>query len=256
MHSLSLCVCLAQHHQIIGIHDAISILVGNALLHIASFHSSFLFPQPSPVYNNIYQLSNIDPTSAGMSTASSTARPKITPRPSRPTNRLYASMTRIYKSCANGFRDTRLRILTLRPNSKVHWLTYALAVHATGDANGAVGVLDSYMDTLDKDCVELQRNFESSELAMYKNCVLAETNPQFGGAAAGGSGDDDDDNNDNDGLGGIRKALCHLDEIDNIVVDRTEWHMTKLPYQLYIYLLPLPVKTHNNVIIYRYQRAA
>ena len=123
MHSLSLCVCLAQRHQIIGIHDAISILVGNALLHIASFHSSFLFPQPSPVYNNIYQLSNIDPTSAGMSTASSTARPKITPRPSRPTNRLYASMTRIYKSCANGFRDTRLRILTLRPNSKVHWLT-------------------------------------------------------------------------------------------------------------------------------------
>ena len=74
MHSLSLCVCLAQHHQIIGIHDAISILVGNALLHIASFHSSFLFPQPSPVNNNIYQLSNIDPTSAGMSMASSTAR--------------------------------------------------------------------------------------------------------------------------------------------------------------------------------------
>ena len=41
-------------------------------------------------------------------------------------------------------------------------------MHATGDANGAVGVLDSYMDTLDKDCVEFQRNFESSELAMYK----------------------------------------------------------------------------------------
>ena len=131
----------------------------------------------------------------------------------------------------DGFRDTRLRILTLRPNSKVHWLTYALAVHATGDANSAVGVLDSYMDTLDKDCVEFQRNFESSELAMYKNCVLAETNPPSGGVATAGGGGGDDDN-DNDGLGGIRKALCHLDEIDNIVVDRTGWLMTKLSYQL------------------------
>jgi hypothetical protein len=87
----------------------------------------------------------------------------------------------------------------------VHWLTYALAVHATGDANGAVGVLDSYMDTLDKDCMEFQQNFESSELAMYKNCVLAETNPQFGGAAAGGSGDDDDATTTTMDLGGFAR---------------------------------------------------
>ena len=41
----------------------------------------------------------LDLTSAGMSTASSTARPKITPRPSRPTNRRYASTRGIYKYC-------------------------------------------------------------------------------------------------------------------------------------------------------------
>lgn len=131
-----------------------------------------------------------------------------------------------------GFRDTRLRILTLRPNSKVHWLTYALAVHATGNADGAVGVLDSYMDTLDKDCVEFQRNFESSELAMYKNCVLAETTQSGRTGGQGGGGGDDENENDNDGLGGIRKALRHLDEIDNIVVDRTGWLMAKISYQL------------------------
>jgi len=135
----------------------------------------------------------------------------------------------------HGFRDTRLKILTLRPNSKVHWLTYAVAVHVTGDANGAVGVLDSYMDTLDKDCVEFQRNFEASELAMYKNWVLAEstttTIPPTGDAAAA-SVAGQEDNEPNDGLGGIRKALCHLDEIDHIVVDRTGFLMTKLSYQL------------------------
>ncbi len=212
------------------------------LWQIASFHSSFLFPQPSLPFTIIY-ITTIQYRSHvcwhvyGLLHRSS---------------QNYAEAIKAYKQALriddtnlqilrdlgllqiqmrdlDGFRDTRLRILTLRPNSKVHWLTYALAVHATGDANGAVGVLDSYMDTLDKDCVEFQRNFESSELAMYKNCVLAETNPQSGGAAAQGG---DDDDNDKDGLGGIRKALCHLDDIDNIVVDRTGWLMTKLSYQL------------------------
>ena len=50
-----------------------------------------------------------------------------------------------------GFCDTRLKILTLRPVSRVHWLTYAVAVHVSGDAAGVVVVLDSYFDTLDKD---------------------------------------------------------------------------------------------------------
>jgi len=114
----------------------------------------------------------------------------------------------------DGFRDTRLRILTLRPNSKVHWLTYALSVHVNGDCEGAAGVLDNYMATLEKDSVEFQRNFESSELALYKNMVLSETD--------GGE----------DGLEGIRKALGHLDEIHHVCVDQTGWLIARLSYQL------------------------
>jgi peptide alpha-N-acetyltransferase len=84
-----------------------------------------------------------------------------------------------------------------------------------GDPDTAVGILDSYFGTLDDDCVEFQKNFESSELALYKNLLLSET-----------KGEDDD------GLGGVRKALVHLDEIANVIVDQTGWLQTKLSYQL------------------------
>jgi peptide alpha-N-acetyltransferase len=89
-----------------------------------------------------------------------------------------------------------------------------------GDAEGAVGVLDSYLDTCDKDSVEFQKNFESSELALYKNQVLSETKGEVNGEG------------ENGGLGGIRKAYHHLDEIKDIVVDQTGWLMTRLSYQL------------------------
>ena len=112
-----------------------------------------------------------------------------------------------------GFRETRLTILTLRPNSKVHWLTYALAVHVGGDPAGAVDVIDSYTDTLDEDTApEFQRNFESSELVMYKNRAMGEA-----------AGDDED---------GLRKALENLDKIEPVVVDRTGWLLAKVDYQL------------------------
>jgi hypothetical protein len=97
-----------------------------------------------------------------------------------------------------GFRDTRLQILTLRPSHKIHWLSYALALHVCNDFNAAVGVIDSYMDTLgggdvdsppppplttvagtkdsSKDLIAtLQCKYENSELALYKNTILSET---------------------------------------------------------------------------------
>lgn len=113
-----------------------------------------------------------------------------------------------------GFRETRLRILTLRPNSKVHWLSYALGVHVCGDAEGAGGVLDSYLDTLEDGSKELEKGYESSELALYKNRVLSEVT----------DGEDE--------LAGVKKALEHLDEIKPLIVDQTGWLQAKLSYQL------------------------
>ncbi|KAL3784716.1 hypothetical protein HJC23_007725 [Cyclotella cryptica] len=113
-----------------------------------------------------------------------------------------------------GFRETRLKILTLRPNSKVHWLSYALGVHVCGDPEGAIGVLDSYVGTLEEGSTEFCRGFESSELALYKNRVLSEIR-EVGNE-----------------LVGVKKALEHLEEIRDVVVDRTGWLQAKLSYQL------------------------
>jgi peptide alpha-N-acetyltransferase len=113
-----------------------------------------------------------------------------------------------------GFRETRLKILTLRPNSKVHWLSYALGVHVCGDAEGAIGVLDSYAGTIEEGSKEFSRGFETSELALYKNRILSETV----------EGDDE--------LVGVKKALQHLEEIKDVIVDQTGWLQAKLSYQL------------------------
>lgn len=136
------------------------------------------------------------------------------------------SLLQIQMRDLKGFQDTRLQILTLRPNHKGHWLTYALSVHVTGNAEGAVGIIDSYMDTLEKETSEeFQRNYESSELAMYKNMCLAETE-------LGGGDEGKDESGAEDGLGGVRIALKHLDKIHNVVVDETGWLIAKVSYQL------------------------
>jgi peptide alpha-N-acetyltransferase len=142
-----------------------------------------------------------------------------------------------------GFRDTRLQILTLRPNHKIHWLSYALALHVCNDPNAAVGVIDSYMDTLGGGDVDsptpphssknsiaaLQCKYENSELALYKNTILSETTATTMTAT--------DENNitytiPTDELYGVRKALAHLDTIQSIVVDMTGWYMLRLSYEL------------------------
>jgi hypothetical protein len=138
-----------------------------------------------------------------------------------------------------GFRETRLRILTLRPNSKVHWLTYAISLHVGGDPSAAASVLDSYMDTVSdenksnnnniKSIADFQRIFESSELALYKNMILSEMTTY--------------NDDDKDGLKGIQNALNHLDDIHDVVVDKTGWLSARLSYQLQLGLFDSAEKT-------------
>lgn len=150
-----------------------------------------------------------------------------------------------------GFRDTRLQILTLRPNHKIHWLSYALALHVCNDHTAAVDVLDSYMDTTLGDAdsssppplttvvggqetknsiAALQYKYENSELALYKNTILSETTKATTMTTT------DEDNITytipTDKLYGVRKALAHLDTIQSVVVDMTGWLMLRLSYQL------------------------
>jgi len=118
------------------------------------------------------------------------------------------SLLQIQMRDLDGFVITRHKILTLKPNNKNHWLAFALAKHLTSDREGAISVIDIYLGTLNAQSPELQRGFESGELAMYRNKILGEIE------------------------GGESRALDHLIECRSVVVDGGAWLYAKGTYEL------------------------
>ncbi|KAL3918249.1 MAG: hypothetical protein SGILL_004327 [Bacillariaceae sp.] len=106
-----------------------------------------------------------------------------------------------------GFEVTRHSILDLKPNGKINWLALALAKHLTGDLRGSISVIDIYLGTLSEGAPELARGFEASELAMYRNRILAEI-----------------PNNE-------KEALDHLRTCQKVVVDQSALLMARAKYQ-------------------------
>ena len=118
------------------------------------------------------------------------------------------SMLQIQMRSLEGFAVTRNMLLTLKPNAKINWIAFALARHLTGDLTGAVKVIDTYTGTLTEGSSELGRCFESSELALYKNSILAEIPDNY------------------------KEALDHLSICEGLVVDRGALLMKRAEYQL------------------------
>lgn len=118
------------------------------------------------------------------------------------------SMLQIQMRDLSGFLVTRNTILGLKPNGKINWMAFSLAKHMAGDLEGAIEVIDVYLGTLTEGSAELGRCYEASELALYKNCIIAEQ----------------PDN--------TKAALAHLMTCEGIVVDRGAWLMTRGEYQL------------------------
>jgi peptide alpha-N-acetyltransferase len=108
-----------------------------------------------------------------------------------------------------GFTQTQHQILELKPNLKVNWLAFALGKHMKGDCKGAIDVIDIFLSTLEQGSPDLQKNFETSELALYKNSILAES-------------------------GRWNEALDHLIECQekDIIVDNYSWLKMSGFYQL------------------------
>eukprot|EP00559_Dactyliosolen_fragilissimus_P009372 CAMPEP_0184857420 /NCGR_PEP_ID=MMETSP0580-20130426/2572_1 /TAXON_ID=1118495 /ORGANISM="Dactyliosolen fragilissimus" /LENGTH=925 /DNA_ID=CAMNT_0027353003 /DNA_START=58 /DNA_END=2832 /DNA_ORIENTATION=+ len=73
-----------------------------------------------------------------------------------------------------GFALTRHTILTLKPNQKNNWLSFALAKQLIEDPLGAIQVIDAYIGTLDENSQELDKSYEASELTLYKNYLLSQ----------------------------------------------------------------------------------
>ena len=108
-----------------------------------------------------------------------------------------------------GFTKTQHAILELKPNLKVNWLAFALGKHMNGDLDGAIEVIDIFLGTLEEDSPDLKKSYETSELALYKNSIIAET-------------------------GDWQKALDHLKECNekDILVDRLAYLKLTGHYQL------------------------
>lgn len=109
-----------------------------------------------------------------------------------------------------GFAKTQHTILELKPNLKQHWIGFAIAKHLLNDHRGAVNVIDIFLGTLDpsSNSPDLSRNYETSELALYKNQILAEIPDNF------------------------QEALDHLEQVKDLIVDETSRLERKGYYQL------------------------
>ena len=118
------------------------------------------------------------------------------------------SMLQIQMRDLMGFTITRNTILNLKPNAKINWMAFSLAKHMAGDLQGAIKVIDIYLGTLTEGAPELGRCFEASELAMYRNSILAEIPDS------------------------VKAALEHLTTCEGIVMDRGAWLMKRGEYQL------------------------
>jgi len=113
------------------------------------------------------------------------------------------SLLQIQMRDISGFVLTRHTILNLKPSQKINWLSFALATHLADDFRGAVSVIDTYLGTLEKDSPELLKGFESSELVLYRNSLLAEIPNNW------------------------KEVLHHLNDCKNIVVDEIAWLKAK-----------------------------
>lgn len=147
------------------------------------------------------------------------------------------SLLQIQMRDLDGFDRTRHSILTLKPNQKVNWLTFALSKHLIGDLRGAIGVIDIYLGTLKEDDdstkvnqeentpnPDLVRGYESSELALYKNALLSEIPNNW------------------------TEALAHLDKSEHLIVDNLSLRKSRGRYQLQLQLFDDALSTFTDLL--------
>lgn len=118
------------------------------------------------------------------------------------------SLLQVQMRDLEGFCQTRNTLLAMKSNAKGNWLSFAVAKHLNGELREALQVLDAYLGTLSPNASELERGLESSELAMYTNQIIGQI-----------------PNNH-------QEALDHLNQIENLVVDRGAWLMNKAKHEL------------------------
>ncbi|KAI1320538.1 N-alpha-acetyltransferase 16, NatA auxiliary subunit [Mortierella claussenii] len=103
------------------------------------------------------------------------------------------SLLQMQMRTLDGYIDTRLQLLELRPQNRQYWVALAIAYQLQGKPELGVKVLTAYEETL-KDLPSTP-DYEHSEMLLYHNTLLEEA-------------------------GEIQQALAHLEIIENQVCDR------------------------------------
>lgn len=138
-----------------------------------------------------------------------------------------------------GFAQTKHAILELKPNQKTNWLGFALSKHLNGQIEEAINVIDIYLDTLKQDCEanggdvhdnpEFQSNYESSELALYKNMLICEKLEQ----------QQQQQQRQEEEMQNIsldyKEPYDHLLSVEHLIKDKYSFLQTKARYQLYMH---------------------
>ncbi len=133
-----------------------------------------------------------------------------------------------------GFAQTKHTILELKPNQKTNWLGFALSKHLNGQIEEAINVIDIYLDTLKQDCEanggnihdnsEFQSNYESSELALYKNMLICEKLEL----------QQEKEEMQNISWMDYKEPYDHLLSVEHLIKDKYSFLQSKARYQLYM----------------------
>ncbi|KAJ3191514.1 N-alpha-acetyltransferase 16, NatA auxiliary subunit [Irineochytrium annulatum] len=122
------------------------------------------------------------------------------------------AMLQIQMRNYDGFVDSNLQLVLLRPQMKSYWLSLAVSFHLMKNYPFALETLNLYHEIF-QTIVEPNSAFENSEVYLYKNTVMEES-------------------------GDLAKAIEHLNEIEGKVVDKKSWKEAKGMVWLIECLLP------------------
>ncbi|VDN05705.1 unnamed protein product [Thelazia callipaeda] len=83
------------------------------------------------------------------------------------------SLLQIQMRDLDGYRDSRYRLLMLRPQQRIAWIGYATAYHLLKDYDMALKIVNEFCNSNKVETLEY--NFERSELILYQNMILRES---------------------------------------------------------------------------------
>ncbi|KAL5035235.1 hypothetical protein, variant [Batrachochytrium dendrobatidis JEL423] len=112
------------------------------------------------------------------------------------------SLLQIQMRNYESFNDIRHKMLNLRPNQRVNWITLAVSYHLLKNYEMAEKIMSSYEESMNEEAPGPLTEYENSEMMLYHNLIIEES-------------------------GDYSRALAHLDTLRGKVMAVREWREAK-----------------------------